>query len=189
STKKINYKVYNEKINNTTNNKKTESHTTLEKNRRVVEQIDKNVEQKITGLQPLIQLLSNMLQKSLLNEQQLLAYKDVILLSSKPSQGVKTTIKAFFEQAYSYKLINKKEIEVIDLAQYGHEGSNMLHSFLLDMYHAFHHDSQVTVFKNIDQCPQDLYLQMNQLVSEGCIKLDGRYSYRNGTLQKVEGVL
>src|SRR5699024_12518380 len=76
----------------------------------------------------------------------------------------------------------------LDLAQYGHEGSNMLHSFLLDMYHAFHHDSQVTVFKNIDQCPQDLYLQMNQLVSEGCIKLDGRYSYRNGTLQKVEGV-
>ena len=185
----MNVQALHVKIRNTTIEQNTDSLTPLERNRRVVERIVKNVEQKITGLQPLIQLLSNMLQKSLLNEQQLLAYKDVILLSSKPSQGVKTTIKAFFEQAYSYKLINKKEIEVIDLAQYGHEGSNMLHSFLLDMYHAFHHDSQVTVFKNIDQCPQDLYLQMNQLVSEGCIKLDGRYSYRNGTLQKVEGVL
>lgn len=163
--------------------------TVFEKNRRVFERLQKDLAYKIIGLNDFINELSNVVQKSLLNEQQLYPYKEIILLSSKPSQGIKTTITEFFNQVHKYNLLEGDGVAVIDLAQYSSDGANVLSIFLLDVYHAFNSSSHVTLFKNIDQCPQDLRLQMNQLVTEGRIRLDGRYSYQNGSLHKVEGML
>lgn len=163
--------------------------TVFEKNRRIIDRIQKGVEHKIIGLADFTQQLSNVVQKSLLNEQQLYPYKEIMLLSSKPSQGIKTAITEFFNQVHKYKLLKGDGVEVIDLAQYSSDGANIVNTFLLDVYHAFNSGGHVTVFQNIDQCPQDIRLQMNQLVTEGRIRLDGRYSYQNGSLHKVEGML
>ncbi|MEI3613563.1 AAA family ATPase [Pseudogracilibacillus sp. SO30301A] len=177
------------KIRHANVNSNQEDITVFEKNRRVIDRIQKGLDNKIIGLNGFILQLSNIVQRSLLNEQQLYPYKEVMLLSSKPSQGVKTTITEFFNQVYKYKLLEGDGVAVIDLAQYSSDGGNMLSTFLLDIYHAFNSSGHVTVFKNVDQCPQDLRLQMNQLVTEGRIRLDGRYHYQNGSLHKVEGML
>lgn len=163
--------------------------TKFEKNRRIINRIAKSLDHKIVGLNQFKEELSSAVQRSLLNEQQLYPYKEVILISSPPSQGVKTTITEFFTQVHKYKLITAEGVEVIDLAQYSSGGTDILNMFLLDCYNAFSGSGQVTVFTNVDQCPQDLRLQMNQLVTDGRIKLDGRYVYQNGALQKVEGSL
>ncbi len=162
--------------------------TLFEKNRRIIDRIQKDIDREIVGLDDFIEQLSQVIQKSLLNEQQLYPYKEVMLVSSKPSQGIQTTIQAFFKQAHKFKLLTGDGVDVVDVAKY--KGDDAAAStFLLDVYHAFNYGGQVTVFKNIDKCPQNLRLQMNQLVTEGSIPLDGGYLYQNGALHKVEGML
>lgn len=162
--------------------------TLFEKNRRIIDRIQKDIDREIVGLDDFIEQLSQVIQKSLLNEQQLYPYKEVMLVSSKPSQGIQTTIQAFFKQAHKFKLLTGDGVDVVDVAKYKGDDATAS-TFLLDVYHAFNHGGQVTVFKNIDKCPQALRLQMNQLVTEGSIPLDGRYLYQNGALHKVEGML
>lgn len=166
-----------------------DSLTTFEKNRRIIERMKESVQSKVIGLDSFLHELSIIIQQSLLREKQLYPYKEVLLISSPKSQGVKTAIKEFFKELFKYQLIEKENITVIDLASYSSGGTDTLQMFLLDIYHAFQGDGQGTIFKNIDACPQDLRLAMNQLVTDGKVKLDGRYVFEQGELHKVQGRL
>lgn len=163
--------------------------TTFERNRRIFNRIQEQLHKEITGLKPFISQLSKSVQRALLTEQQLYPYRDIILISSPESQGVKTTIKEFFKQAATFNVLEEEDVTFIDIAQYGGNDSSSQQAFLLDIYHAFQGSGQVTVFTNIDQCPQDLRLSMNQLVTDGEVNLDGRYTYAQDALVKVENQL
>lgn len=165
-----------------------DSLTTFEKNRRLIKRMKESVSTKIIGLDQFLDELSIIIQQSLLKEKQLYPYKEVLLISSPKSQGVKTAIQEFFKELFNYKLIEKEKVTTIDLASYT-SGSETLQMFLLDLYHAFSGDGQGTIFTNVEACPQDLRLAMNQLVTDGKVKLDGRYIFDNGELHKVQGRL
>jgi len=163
--------------------------TPFEKNRRIIERVKKTVEGKIVGLEDFINELSINVQNALLSENQLHSYKELLLLSSPRSQGVKTVLAYFFEELEKYSLLEKGGVTEIDLPKYSSDSKEAQNDFLTDMYNAFKGKGQVTVFKNIDQCPQHLVPSMNEIVSQGKISLDGRYVHAHGGLNKVHDSL
>ncbi|MFD1850964.1 AAA family ATPase [Oceanobacillus bengalensis] len=160
----------------------------LEKNKQIFQQIEQEVNKEIIGQEKLIQFLSKLVQKSLLNPGNIHTYKDSMIISSPKSQGVYTTINTFFKYVYSFNQISGEQIQTIDLSQYdAHD--NAVEMFYVDIYNAFMGSSRVTIFKNVDQCPLDLINLLNSIVCNGYIPLDGRYTYQDGILVKVNQML
>ena len=75
----------------------------LERNKRIFEKIEKSVHNKIIGQWDLIQHISKLVQKSLLNSNPIHHYKEAMFISSPKSQGVHTTIRTFFKYVYQSK--------------------------------------------------------------------------------------
>ena len=160
----------------------------LEKNKKLFQEIERDVNEKVFGQTKLIQDLSRVVQKSLLSTEHIYHYKEAIIISSPRSQGVGTTIQTFFHYVHHYGVTEHDIVQVIDLAEY-QSNDNLLEMFFVDIYNAFMNESKVTVFKNVDQCPLDLISSLNSLLNTGRIMLDGRYKYQDGMLVKVNSML
>ncbi|WP_050632240.1 AAA family ATPase [Bacillus andreraoultii] len=164
------------------------SSSLLEKNKRLFEQIEQEVMKEVIGQEKLTRYLSKSVQKSLLNTNPIHIYREAMLISSPKSQGVRTTINSFFNFVYKHHLIEEEQTKIIDMSQYDMT-DGAIDMFYVDIYNAFMGRSRVTIFQNVDECPLDFINLLNSIVTNGYVPLDGRYTYQDGMLVKVNQML
>ncbi len=143
--------------------------------------IEKKLNNELIGQENFINKLSNYFKEKLINNE-----KGILFLIGEKNSAKKTSIKLIFNEFNKENLVDKREIDEIDLSTYDFNlGYN---AFLTDLYEKLNSDSECLLFKNIDKASEEMLNVLLEIYPNSCIKLKEDYVIKNKFLIKSEGI-
>lgn len=143
--------------------------------------IEKNLNAELIGQKNFIQKLTNYFKEKIIKNE-----KGMLLLIGEKNTAKKTSIKILFKELKKEELIDRDEVEEIDLSSYNFNlGYN---AFLTDLYGKLNSDSECLIFKNIDQTSEEISNILLQIYPNTCINLKEDYIVKNKFLVESNDV-
>lgn len=143
--------------------------------------IEKNLNNELIGQESFINKLSNYFKEKLIKNE-----KGILFLVGEKNTAKKTSIKLLFQELKKENLVDKSEIDEIDLGEYNFNlGYN---AFLTDLYEKLNRESECLLFKNIDRASEDMINVLLDIYPNSCIKLKEDYIIKNKFLIQSDDV-
>lgn len=112
--------------------------------------------------------------------------KGILFLAGEKNTAKKTSIKLIFQELKREKLVDKSEIDEIDLDTYNFNlGFNL---FLTDLYEKLNSDSECLLFRNIDKASADMLNVLTDVYPNSCINLKEDYILKDKLLIQSDSI-
>ena len=134
--------------------------------------IEKKLNDELIGQESFINKLTNYFKEKFENNE-----KSRLFLLGEKNTAKKTSIKLIFKEFKEENLINKSEIDEIDLSNYNFNlGYN---AFLTDLYEKLNSDSECLLFKNTNKASEDMLSILLDVYPNSSIELKEDYVIKN----------
>lgn len=141
--------------------------------------IEKNLSKELIGQETYIKDLCRYYKEKIEDNE-----KGVLLLIGERGTFKKASIRLLFENLYNNKLIDKNEIDEINLGSYNFNlGFN---AFLTDLYEKLNNSSSVVIFKNVEKAQDEILKVISNIYPNSCLMLDEYYTIKNKVIVEAE---
>ncbi|MDF2882813.1 MAG: stage sporulation protein [Clostridiaceae bacterium] len=143
--------------------------------------IEKNLNNELVGQESYINKLSNYFKGKFISNE-----KGTLFLAGEKNTAKKTSIKLLFQELKREKLVDKSEIEELDLGAYNFNlGFN---AFLTDLYEKLNSDSECLLFRNIHEASEDMLNVLIDVYPNSCINLKEDYILKDKFLVEADTI-
>lgn len=148
---------------------------------------EKNINNIFIGQKNSVECLSMAFKRPMISGVKADKPRNTIFVSGHENSGRSTLIDVAVKEFKKQSILNYNNIIELDLSLYNTPSNSDV--FLADLYKALYNQSDVVVFKNYRQAHSGCIGVLSSLVSNGKYKMDGRYTFENGTLIEITGTL
>ncbi|MEG0307800.1 MAG: AAA family ATPase [Clostridium sp.] len=141
--------------------------------------IEKNINNELIGQEDFVHNLCNYFEEKLSEDQ-----KGILLLVGNRGTSKKASIRLLMDEIKNNSLIEKAEVEEINLASYNFNlGYN---AFLSDLYEKLNSDSEIVMFKNTDKATKEILDVLAEIYPNSCLRLKDDYVMKNKFLVEAD---
>ncbi|MEG1255783.1 AAA family ATPase [Clostridium sp.] len=141
--------------------------------------IEKKLNNELIGQEDFVHSLCSYFEGELSKDQ-----RGILLLVGKRGTFKKASIRLLMDQLKNNKLIEKAQIDEINLASYNFNlGYN---AFLSDLYEKLNSNSAMIMFKNTEKASHEILEVLSQIYPNTCLKLKDDYIMKNKFLVEAE---
>lgn len=143
--------------------------------------IEKDLNNDIIGEESYLNKLTGYFKGKFINNE-----KGVLFLAGEKNTAKKTSIKLLFQQLKKENLVNKSEIDELDLGAYNFNlGFNL---FLTDLYEKLNSHSECLLFRNIDKADPAMINVLMGVYPNSCINLKEDYILKEKFFVEAESI-
>ncbi|MGG7176493.1 AAA family ATPase [Clostridium paraputrificum] len=150
-----------------------------ERNKEIFTSIEKKLKMELIGQEEFAHKLCDYFEGKLSKGE-----KGILLLAGSRDTFKKASIRSLFSKLNEEKLVERGEVDEIDLSTYNFNlGYN---SFLTDLYEKLNSNSEVVIFKNTEKASEEILNLLSSIHPNTCVLLNNDYVVKNKFLIEAD---